>query len=63
MSDWMKVCDRVPADDRDVLIVTRSKNGHRSIDKGYYDGDRMVHRGVAQVTHWMPLPELPEDDR
>ena len=59
---WINVKDRLPLDDKDILIVTQSKNGHRSIDKGYYDGDRIIHRGSAMVTHWMPLPELPEDD-
>lgn len=46
----------------EVLICTKSKNGSRNIDKGYWCGGRYAHRGVAAVTHWMPLPELPKED-
>ncbi len=61
MNNWIRTAERLPDHDRDVLIVTRSKNGHRQIDKGYCDGQRIVHRGTAQVTHWMEMPELPEE--
>lgn len=49
-----------PENDREVLVVTRSKKGVQSVDKGYHDGERWIHRGSAEVTHWMELPELPE---
>ena len=51
-----------PKDDKEVLICTQSKNGNRNIDKGYYftEDSRWVHRGTAEVTHWMPLPKPPE---
>lgn len=39
-----------------VLVLTRSKNGVRNVDKGYCAIDRFIHRGRAEVTHWMPLP-------
>ena len=54
--------DNPPLDDAEVFICTRSKNGNRNIDKGYYlaEDGRWVHRGTAEVTHWMPLPSLPE---
>lgn len=67
MSGWISVNLGIPSDGREVLIVTRSKNGNWNIDKGYYmpaeipGGGRWVHRGVAEVTHWMDLPALPED--
>lgn len=59
---WVSAKDRLPAIGRDVLVCTRSKNGSRNIDKGYYDGSRFVHRGAAEVTHWMPIPEMPEEE-
>ena len=58
---WIRVTDLLPEDQEEVLVCTRSKNGNRNIDKGYWLGDRWVHRGTAEVTHWMPLPELPEE--
>ena len=61
MNNWIKITDRQPEDDREVLVVTKSKAGYRAIDKGYFNGERMIHRGCSEVTHWMPLPELPEE--
>ena len=57
---WIRVEEKTPEDQEEVLVCTRSKNGNRNIDKGYWNGDRFVHRGTAKVTHWMPLPDLPE---
>lgn len=61
MTSWISVKDRLPEDQQEVLVCTRSKNGSRNIDKGYLAIDHFIHRGRAEVTHWMPLPELPED--
>lgn len=58
---WISVRDKLPEDGEDVLVCTQSKNGSRNIDKGYWSINRFVHRGCANVTHWMPLPEPPED--
>lgn len=58
---WISVKDRIPNDQEEVLVCTRSKNGCRNIDKGYWSIDRFIHRGSAQVTHWMPLPDFPKD--
>lgn len=63
---WIGVNDRLPEPDVNVLIVTQSKNGSRNVDKGYYFErdyeDGWVRRGTAKVTHWMPLPGLPEEE-
>ena len=60
--DWISVKERLPEDDNEVFVVTRSKKGQRNVDKGYYlpEDGRFVHRGTAEVTHWIPLPKLPE---
>ena len=61
VQEWISVEDELPEDQEEVLVCTRSKNGIRNIDKGYMAIDRFIHRGRAEVTHWMPLPKLPEE--
>lgn len=60
---WISVEDRLPSAEVDVLVLTRSKSGSVNVDKGYFAADlgRFVHRGGAEVSHWMPLPELPKE--
>ena len=58
---WISVEKETPPINRFVLVCTKSKNGSINIDKGYYTGTRWAHRGCAEVTHWMPLPALPEE--
>ena len=60
---WIPVKWKIPPDQEEVLVLTRSKNGVRNVDKGYWAIDHFIHRGRAEVTHWMPLPEQPEMDR
>ena len=57
---WIPVTEKISPDQEEVLVLTRSKNGVRNVDKGYWAIDHFIHRGRAQVTHWMPLPEPPE---
>ena len=59
--EWIAVTVMIPPDQEEVLVLTRSKNGVRNIDKGYWAIDHFIHRGRSAVTHWMPLPELPEE--
>jgi hypothetical protein len=63
LMNWISVRDRLPEDQVEVLVATRSKNGVRNIDKGYLAIDHFIHRGRAEVTHWMPLPELPKEEK
>lgn len=62
VSHWHSVKDGLPDNDRDVLVACLSKSGVYNIDKGYCSGERMVHRGHAEVTHWMELPDPPKED-
>ena len=57
---WIPVTEKIPPDQEEVLVLTRSKNGVRNVDKGYWAIDHFIHRGRAVVTHWMPLPGWPE---
>ena len=58
---WIPVTEKIPPDQEEVLVLTRSKNGVRNVDKGYWAIDHFIHRGRAQVTHWMPLPEAAKE--
>lgn len=58
---WKNAREEFPPDEGEVLVCTRSRNGTRNIDKGYWFVDRWIHRGSSEVTHWMPLPPLPDD--
>lgn len=61
-SRWISLREQMPENTEEVLVCTLSKNGSRNIDKGYRSFDRIIHRGRAEVTHWMPLPELPGEN-
>ena len=58
---WISVKDRLPEDDDDVLIRIYGKIigvGYRI--NGKWKSLSMVKTPV--VTHWMPLPEMPEEE-
>ncbi len=60
---WISVTDRTPEDDEIVLVVCKAKNGNRSVNRAFYDGAFWHGSGsMAGVTHWMPLPDLPEEE-
>ena len=58
-SDWVKCSERMPELNVPVLVHTGS--GMR-IDKAYDFGDGVSFYEdlYGDVTHWMPLPEIPE---
>nr|DAP58850.1 MAG TPA: Protein of unknown function (DUF551) [Caudoviricetes sp.] len=51
---WIPCSERLPAIGEGVLVYSR--NSGMSVD--YYDRGLF---GFVDVTHWMPLPELPEE--
>lgn len=51
---WIPCSERLPEAGEEVLVFSRS----RGIAVDYYD--RCLF-GYADVTHWMPLPEPPEE--
>ena len=60
---WTSVIDRMPANDDHVLCCTRTSKGRQNVVIGYYM-DGMWRCGMnSNVTHWMPLPEPPEEVR
>lgn len=65
---WISVKDRLPEINEPVLFTGKNDIGNRyPAQKGYYSGDEWYTFGglwdkpLDRVTHWMPLPEPPED--
>ena len=65
LQQWISVSERLPDDSGDVILCTRS----RIVGVGFYD--KMTRSWVQHysgggicidVTHWMPLPELPKEN-
>lgn len=76
MSEWISVKDRMPGRYETVLIAILTVNGYgdpaKLVTIGGYDHsekrweqytstDRQLCRGET-VTHWMPLPDPPEEE-
>ncbi len=67
MSEWISVDDRLPEDfDPVLMFATKSRSWY---GVGFWCGGRVSFNGVSAhpsavdfgVTHWMPLPEPPND--
>lgn len=57
---WNNVNDKLPDPEEYVLCCTITKNGKRNIVRGYYTTDHGWVIGMyTNVTHWLPLPEVP----
>lgn len=66
MSDWIKTADKLPTGIGDVLIAWNGKITLGLFEGSWYylDPDRLEYRKDIwnNVTHFMPLPPLPEVD-
>lgn len=62
---WIRADEEVPNDDRYVLCCCRNKEGRPNIVKWYYSRTegRWACGMNSNVTHWMELPEPPEEAR
>jgi hypothetical protein len=56
-SGWIPVGERLPEPGVRVLVVVEGG----WIDVGIRDGDGVRAYSGGRVTHWMPLPSLPEE--
>lgn len=75
-SEWISVKERLPDDEKDgetVLAVVSGKPHenitlcHALMTAGYFPGEGWVVNEYPEwenptITHWMPLPEPPEED-
>ena len=60
-SRWIPVKERLPDDNVPVAIVARGvvAAGELYRDVWYHTLPEVAIRRIADVTHWMPLPEPP----
>ncbi len=60
---WIPVEERLPEDERMVLVTCQTKKGIRSTNRAYYDGAFWHGSGsMSSVTAWQPLPEPYKED-
>lgn len=60
---WIGVNDRLPKPHETVLVIRLNQRKKLSVECGYYmgNGDWQVGTRLTRpVTHWMPLPDVPE---
>lgn len=77
MNEWISVKDALPETGVNVLAVKQLKSGQRNIALAYCIREYKRHDPVTgkdtvepywvtggnnNITHWMPLPEMPEVD-
>jgi hypothetical protein len=62
--DWISVKDRLPEEDDDYLVYGEDHRGFifTGCDWFVVDCKDWWNNPHGQVTHWMPLPEPPEDN-
>ena len=65
---WIPVTERLPEPKADVLCCIHYKDGRTGVNQGWYSAlNEQWYIGVAgihaPVTHWMPLPDAPEEYR
>ena len=68
-SKWILVTDRLPEDGSDVLAYLKYADNSRIAAANYYKGTwqdcvmgRLYLTEEGFVTHWMPLPEQPQEE-
>lgn len=70
VGEWISVTERLPADLSDVLFFYETDIGQKDISIGHYEKGIWSACGfyhsrrlsdAVKVTHWMPLPEDPNE--
>ena len=65
MTKWISVRDSLPEDGKRILCISSSNIIYTKMyEEGiFYDGTTYCYcpdGKIANVTHWMPLPEVPK---
>ena len=63
---WFSVEDRLPEVFRPVIVCREKVKGEYVVEQGYkdvVDWWKVYGTRTKKVTHWMPLPDPPEEDK
>jgi hypothetical protein len=61
---WIPVKERLPEDEKVMLVSCETKKGVKSTNIAYYSGGYWNGRGnTSGITAWMPLPEPYDPDK
>lgn len=69
MSEWISIKDELPSPHERVLLlrttgrIQRMIVGFYSNDNFWYDIDDLWDKPLMNITHWQPLPELPNQEK
>lgn len=66
--NWISVKDRLPENDDPILVVSEGKimSAYYECDEDFFLDDffrEHSHQCLYNVTHWRPLPELPDENK
>ena len=65
-SPWISIEERMPEPFKPVILCHRRKGGTLVSEQGIYDNLKDTWKAygvkIKKVTHWMPLPEPPEEE-
>ena len=65
VQEWISVKDRLPEEKTNYIVYYKhafcDDESHIGICICYYDGVEFNMDSLHKVTHWMPLPEPPEE--
>lgn len=59
---WISVKDRLPEDEREVLVVYCGE-GIQDVHMSWYEGDEFGWATLGYVSHWMELPAPPREEK
>lgn len=63
--EWISVEDTLPADKINCIVYYKHSycddDGYHAIGVSFYDGNEFQIGLAYRVTHWMPLPQPPND--
>lgn len=72
MSEWISVTDGLPEPNTEVLVYIKYPQPVLVMDRGiwkkddikklFFDGEEFAPFDYGELSHWMPLPDLPKDD-
>lgn len=68
---WIPVSERLPEEDAGKVLVAKQYRGYKYIDIGEiiggvaccYSDEFAINRREHILTHWMPLPEPPKENK